>query len=71
MSVKSRKVGNATVVTVLNEFAVPLDTRFEPTINENGDLIYKRIANISKDENRNIEDFMDQFKPLMEKLKDK
>ncbi|WP_137598108.1 hypothetical protein [Paucilactobacillus kaifaensis] len=71
MVVKSRKVGNATVVTIPSSLNVPENTLFSPSMDENGNIILKRVRPLDEKENDNIEKFMDRFKPLMNKLKDK
>jgi antitoxin component of MazEF toxin-antitoxin module len=71
MIVKSRKVGNAIVVTIPNELAIPENVKFDPVIDEEGNLVFKRVNELSSEEQVDIVKFMDQYKPLMEKLKDK
>lgn len=71
MTVKSRKVGNAVVVTIPNELAIPENVKFDPVIDADGNLVFKRVNDLAIDEQDDIVRFMDQYKPLMEKLKDK
>ena len=71
MIVKSRKVGNAIVVTIPNELAIPENVEFDPVIDAEGNLVFKRVNELSSEEQDDIVRFMDQYRPLMEKLKDK
>ncbi|KRM61626.1 hypothetical protein FC26_GL001703 [Paucilactobacillus vaccinostercus DSM 20634] len=71
MIVKSRKVGNAIVVTIPNELAIPENVEFEPVIDAEGNLVFKRVNELSSEEQVDIVKFMHQYRPLMEKLKDK
>ncbi|WP_125982057.1 hypothetical protein [Loigolactobacillus iwatensis] len=71
MTVKTRKVANTTVLTVPSNFKVPENIDFEPSINDHGDIIYKRVAQITSKRKEDIHTFMDQFKPVAEYLKDK
>lgn len=71
MIVKSRKVGNAIVVTIPNELAIPENVEFDPVIDAAGNLVFKRVNELSSEEQDDIVKFMDQYRPLMEKLKDK
>ncbi|WP_378963570.1 hypothetical protein [Pediococcus cellicola] len=70
-TVKTRKVAKTTVITVPSELNVPTDIQFEPSINEHGDIIFKRIDQLKPKEVTNITEFVDQFKPVLEYLKDR
>lgn len=70
MIVKSRKVGNTMVLTIPAELKVPLNTEFEPYVDEAGNVIFKRIEpQLTADETDDIHTFMNQFQPLLRKLK--
>lgn len=69
--VKTRKVAKCTVITVPSELNVPIDVQFKPSVNEHGDLIFKRIDQLNQEEATNITEFVDQFKPVLEYLKDR
>lgn len=72
MTVKSRKVGNAMVLTIPAELKVPQNTEFEPYVDEAGNVIFKKVeSRLTKDETEDIHTFMDQFQPLLQKLKDR
>lgn len=71
MVVKSRKVANAVVLTVPSNLAVPEGISFEPSVDEFGNVFFKRVQQVDDDRLTDIHEFMDQFAPLMEKLKDK
>jgi hypothetical protein len=72
MTIKSRKVGNSIVLTVPDGFKLPVGIDFEPSIDDHGNLIYKRVSSetLEPADVENIHEFMDRFQPLMEKLKD-
>lgn len=42
-----------------------------PKIRSEGNLVFKRVNELSSEEQDDIVRFMDQYRPLMEKLKDK
>jgi antitoxin component of MazEF toxin-antitoxin module len=71
MVVKTRKVGNSTTLTVPSSFAIPSDVEYEVEQDSNGNLLFKRVDQLSSEEKLEIDGFMDQFQTLMEKLKDK
>ncbi|GAX04263.1 hypothetical protein IWT140_01901 [Secundilactobacillus pentosiphilus] len=72
MTVKSRKVGNAMVLTIPAELKVPQNTEFEPYVDEAGNVIFKRVkSQLTEEETEDIHMFMDQFQPLLQKLKDR
>lgn len=72
MTVKSRKVGNAMVLTIPAELKVPQNTEFEPYVDEAGNVIFKKIkSQLTKKETEDIHTFMNQFQPLLQKLKDR
>ncbi|MDT3394061.1 hypothetical protein [Loigolactobacillus coryniformis] len=71
MTVKTRKVSNTTVLTVPSSFKVPENIDFEPSINERGDIIYRRVEHISENRKKDIHTFMNQFQPVADYLKDK
>ncbi|GAW98236.1 hypothetical protein [Secundilactobacillus mixtipabuli] len=72
MTVKSRKVGNALVLTIPAELKVPQNTEFEPYVDEAGNVIFKKVKSpLTADEAEDIHTFMDQFQPLLQKLKDR
>ncbi|AMV60599.1 Hypothetical protein ADU72_1237 [Pediococcus damnosus] len=71
MTVKSRKVSNATVLTIPSSFRIPKNVTFEPSMNDHGDIIFKRVDGLSDNRKNDIHDFMDRFKPVAEYLKDK
>ncbi|GAK30005.1 hypothetical protein WOSG25_010920 [Weissella oryzae SG25] len=71
MVVKSRKVANAIVVTIPSSLNVPENVEFEPYLDAQGNIVLKRVDNLEHAEIDDIHAFMDQFTPLMKKLKDK
>ncbi|HBF74648.1 MAG TPA: hypothetical protein DDW71_05260 [Lactobacillus sp.] len=72
MKVKSRKVGNAMVLTIPADLKVPQNTEFEPYVDEAGNVIFKKVnSQLSADEVEDIHAFMNQFQPLLQKLKDR
>lgn len=71
MIVKSRKLGNSITVTLPEELNVPENVEFEPSVDSNGNIFLKRIPGFNEEKTQDIHLFMDQFKPLMDKLKNK
>ncbi|HAT54768.1 MAG TPA: hypothetical protein DCW31_05945 [Lactobacillus sp.] len=71
MIIKSRKVGNSITVTIPKKLNVPENTEFEPSVDSDGNIFLKRVPELTEERVKDIHQFMDQFKPLMEKLKDK
>lgn len=71
MVVKARKVGNSTTITIPSSFNIPENTEFEVKSDMNGNIIFSPVSTLSTNQTEDIHDFMDQFKPLMETLKDK
>ncbi|MYV05829.1 hypothetical protein [Furfurilactobacillus milii] len=71
MIIKSRKVGNSITLTLPEELNVPGNVEFEPIVDSKGNVFLKRISELNEERVRDIHQFMDQFKPLMDKLKDK
>jgi len=70
-TVKTRKVAKSTVITVPSELNVPTDVQFKPSVNEHGDLIFKRIDQLNQEEATSITEFIDQIKPFLEYLNDR
>ncbi|KRL53704.1 hypothetical protein FD35_GL000956 [Furfurilactobacillus rossiae DSM 15814] len=50
---------------------MPENVEFEPSVDSNGNVFLKRIPGFNEEKTQDIHLFMDQFKPLMDKLKDK
>ncbi|KRM91885.1 hypothetical protein [Fructilactobacillus florum] len=71
MVVKTRKVGNSMTITIPNNIHIKSGEQFEASLDSNGNLIFKKVSNLTNNEINNINDFTQRFKPLMEKLKDK
>lgn len=71
MIIKSRKVGNSITLTLPEELNVPENVEFEPIVDSKGNVFLKIISELNEERVRDIHQFMDQFKPLMDKLKDK
>ncbi|MFC6253147.1 hypothetical protein ACFP1H_00775 [Secundilactobacillus hailunensis] len=72
MKVKSRKVGNATVLTIPAELKVAQNIEFEPYVDAEGNVIFKKVnQQLTSSETEDIHTFMDQFNPLLQKLKDR
>lgn len=71
MVVRTRKVGNSTTITIPRQLNVPDNVEFDATMDDQGNIIFAPVGKISTDEEKSIHEFMDQFQPLMDKLKDK
>jgi antitoxin component of MazEF toxin-antitoxin module len=71
LTVKTKKVGNAIVVAIPNELEIPEDVEFDPVIDADGNLVFKRLNGLTSEQKDEIIKFMDQCQPLMKKLKDK
>jgi hypothetical protein len=71
MVVKSRRVGKSVVITIPKGFNVPENKEYEPTVDDKGVLMFKPVQQVAGEEKQDIHTFMNQFYPLMEKLKDR
>ena len=52
-------------------FSFPKNVEIDPVIDAAGNLVFKRVNELSSEEQDDIVEFMNQYRPLMEKLKDK
>lgn len=68
-TVKPRKVANTTVIP--SDLKIPVNANFEPSVNDHGDIIFKRVDTVSTQEKQDIKQFMSKYQPLMDHLKDK
>ena len=71
MIVKSRRVAKSTVLTIPKGFNVPENQEYEPMIADDGTLMFRPVQKLAEKEKKSIHSFMNQFSPLMEKLKDR
>lgn len=71
MLVKSRRVGKSVVITIPKAFNVQENQKYEPMVDDKGILMFKPVQQIIGEEKHDIHTFMNQFSPLMEKLKDR
>lgn len=71
MVVKSRKIANSVVITIPSKFNVPENMVFEANIDDKGIISFIPVETLENKEVHDIHSFMDQFSPLMEKLKDR
>lgn len=71
MVVRTRKVGNSTTITIPSQLNIPDNVEFDASIDDQGNIIFTPVGTVSTDEEKSIHEFMDQFQPLMDKLKDK
>ncbi|USS88044.1 hypothetical protein M3M39_00730 [Fructilactobacillus hinvesii] len=69
---KVRKVGNSKILTVPNGIEVNTGEEFRVVQNSDQSITYIPVKKSEKDQiDPGLADFMDRFKPLMEKLKDR
>lgn len=71
MVVKTRIVGSSTTITIPSYMNVKPGEKYEPSIDSNGTITFKRVNTLSEEKIKDINEFTQKFKPLMEKLKDK
>ncbi|MGY3729975.1 hypothetical protein [Lactococcus termiticola] len=70
MTVITRKTGNSIILTVPSKFNIKEGNEFEPRIDENGVIQFIPVDKLSNDELEDLHTYMDNFQPLMDKLKD-
>ncbi|MDR0899301.1 MAG: hypothetical protein LBM27_02990 [Lactobacillaceae bacterium] len=71
VKVKTRKVGNALVVTIPASLEIKEGQEFTPEVDSMGRLILTPLEVLSSDEKNDIDREMEKYRPLMEKLKDR
>lgn len=71
MIVKSRKIANSVVITIPSKFNIPENVEFEAFIDDKGIISFIPVSTLGEEEVHDIHNFMEQFSPVMEKLKDR